>query len=54
MKHIAPMAARIDAACARLNDGLFAVAVVLAIIAGGVVLAQHADDLAQSAVISAP
>lgn len=54
MKRIVLMLARIDAACARLNDGLLAVAAVLAILTGGVVLAQHVDTLAQSAEITAP
>lgn len=32
MKQIAPIARRVDAFCARLNDGLVAVALVLAIL----------------------
>lgn len=54
MKKIARIAARLDAVCARLNDGLLAVAVVLAVIAGALALAEGPDTAWQSIDIPAP
>jgi hypothetical protein len=54
MKSIATLAARLDAACARLNAGLLAVALVLALASGAVALAEAPGIPWQFADIPAP
>lgn len=54
MKTAALIAARLDAACARLNAGLLAVAIVLAVVSCAVALAQAPDIPWQVADIPAP
>jgi hypothetical protein len=54
MKTIAHIAARLDAVCARLNDGLIAVAVVLAVVTGAVAVAQLPDAAWQNTDVPAP
>ncbi len=41
MRRIATIAARADRLCARLNDGLLAVAIVLAIVTAALSAARH-------------
>jgi uncharacterized membrane protein HdeD (DUF308 family) len=54
MKSIVRLVVRLDRACARLNDGLVAVAVVLAIVTGWVALAQRPEAAWQVTDIPAP
>jgi hypothetical protein len=54
MKIATAIAARLDAICARLNAGLLAVAIVLAVVNCAVALAQAPDIPWQVADIPAP